>query len=47
MNKVTISVDTHKIVTVSISDTEYSKSSVAEVTKFATQQGPRPGSVRY
>ena len=39
MNKVTINVDTHKIVTVSISDTEYSKSSVAEVTKFATQQG--------
>jgi hypothetical protein len=39
MNKVTISVDTHKIVTVSLSDTEYSKSSVAEITKFATQQG--------
>jgi hypothetical protein len=39
MNKVTINVDTHKIVTVSLSDTEYSKSSVAEITKFATQQG--------
>ena len=39
MNKVTINVDTHRIVTVSLSDTEYSKSSVAEITKFATQQG--------
>lgn len=39
MNVVSVSVDTHKIVTVSISDTEYSKSSVAEVTKFATQAG--------
>jgi hypothetical protein len=39
MNKVTINVDTHRIVTVSLSDTEYSKSSAAEITKFATQQG--------
>lgn len=39
MNKVTINVDTHRLVTVSLSDTEYSKSSVAEITKFATQQG--------
>jgi hypothetical protein len=39
MNKVTINVDTHRIVTVSLSDTEYSKSSVAEITKFAVQQG--------
>lgn len=39
MNTVTINVDSHKIVTVSISDTEFSKSSAAEVTKFATQQG--------
>jgi hypothetical protein len=39
MNKVTINVDTHRIVTVSLTDTEYSKSSVAEITKFATQQG--------
>jgi hypothetical protein len=39
MNNVSISVDTHKIVTVSLSDTEYSKSSVAEITKFANQQG--------
>jgi hypothetical protein len=39
MNNVSISVDKHQIVTVSLSDTEYSKSSVAEITKFATQQG--------
>jgi len=39
MNKITVNVDTHKIVTVSISDTEFSKSSVADVTKFAFQQG--------
>jgi hypothetical protein len=39
MNKVTINVDTHRIVTVSLSDIEYSKSSAAEITKFATQQG--------
>jgi hypothetical protein len=39
MNKVTINVDTHRIVTVSLSDTEYSKSSAAEITKFAMQQG--------
>lgn len=39
MNKVTINVDTHRIVTVSLTDTEYSKSSAAEITKFATQQG--------
>ena len=39
MNNVSISVGTHKIVTVSLSDTEYSKSSVAEITKFANQQG--------
>jgi hypothetical protein len=39
MNKVTINVDTHRIVTVSLTDTEYSKSSVAEITKFAAQQG--------
>jgi hypothetical protein len=39
MNNVSISVDKHQIVTVSLSDTEYSKSSVAEITKFAAQQG--------
>jgi hypothetical protein len=39
MNNISISVDKHQIVTVSLSDTEYSKSSVAEITKFAAQQG--------
>jgi hypothetical protein len=39
MNKITVNVDTHKVVTVSISDTEFSKSSAADVTKFAFQQG--------
>lgn len=39
MNKVTVNVDKHKVVTVSMSDTEYSKSSVADVLKFANQQG--------
>ena len=39
MNNISISVDTHKIVTVSLSDTEYSKSSVAEISRFASQQG--------
>jgi hypothetical protein len=39
LNTVSVSVDTHKVVTVSLSDTEYSKSSVAEITKFAFQQG--------
>lgn len=39
MNNITVNVDKHKIVTVSLSDTEFSKSSVAEITKFARQQG--------
>ena len=39
MNNVSISVDKHQIVTVSLSDTEYSKSSIAEIQKFAVQQG--------
>lgn len=39
LNKVTITLDQHKIATVGLSDTEYSKSSVADLTKFATQQG--------
>lgn len=39
LNNVSITVDKHKIVTVSLSDTEYSKSSAAEITKFAVQQG--------
>lgn len=39
LNNVLITVDKHKIVTVSLSDTEFSKSSVAEITKFARQQG--------
>ena len=39
MNNVSISIDKHQIVTVSLSDTEYSKSSVAEISKFAVQQG--------
>jgi len=39
LNTVSITVDKHKIVTVSLSDTEYSKSSIAELTKFANQQG--------
>jgi hypothetical protein len=39
LNNVTVNVDKHKIVTVSLSDTEFSKSSVAEITKFARQQG--------
>jgi len=39
LNKVTITLDQHKIATVGLSDTEFSKSSVADITKFATQQG--------
>lgn len=39
LNNVSVSINNHRIVTVSISDTEYSKSSVAEVTKFSTQAG--------
>jgi hypothetical protein len=39
LGNVSVSVNQHKIVSVSISDTEYSKSSVAEVTKFSTQAG--------
>lgn len=39
LNNVTVTVDKHKIVTVSLSDIEFSKSSVAEITKFARQQG--------
>jgi hypothetical protein len=37
MNKVTINVDTHRIVTVSLSDTDYSKSSVAQQGKALAQ----------
>lgn len=39
LDRVSISIDQHKIVGVSISDTEYSKSSVADVTKFSYQAG--------
>lgn len=39
LSNVSVSINNHKIVSVSISDTEYSKSSVAEVTKFSTQAG--------
>jgi hypothetical protein len=39
LSNVSVSVNNHKIVSVSISDTEYSKSSVAEVTKFSMQAG--------
>lgn len=39
LDHVTVSIDQHKIVGVSISDTEYSKSSVADVTKFSYQAG--------
>lgn len=39
MNKATVNIDTHRIVTVSMSDTEFSNSSVADITRFAAQQG--------
>jgi len=39
LNNVSITVDKHKIVTVSLTDTEYSKSSAADITRFANQQG--------
>ena len=39
LNNVSITIDKHQIVTVSLSDTEYSKSSIAELSKFANQQG--------
>lgn len=39
LNKVTITLDQHKIATVSLSDTEFSKSSAADLVKFASQQG--------
>jgi len=39
LNAIRVNIDKHKIVTVRISDTEYSKSSNADVQKFAYQQG--------
>jgi hypothetical protein len=39
MNKATVTLGTHKIVTVSLSDTDYAASSAADITKFAQQQG--------
>ena len=39
LNAVTVTLDKHKIVTVGLSDTDYSKSSAADVVKFANQQG--------
>jgi hypothetical protein len=39
LNAVRVNLDKHKIVTVRVSDTEYSKSSNADVQKFAYQQG--------
>lgn len=39
LNAIRVNIDKHKIVTVRISDTEYSKSSSADIQKFAYQQG--------
>jgi len=39
LNAVTVTLDKQKIVTVGLSDTDYSKSSAADVVKFANQQG--------
>jgi hypothetical protein len=39
LNTATVTVGTHKLVTVSMSDIEWSKSSVADLSKFAMQQG--------
>jgi hypothetical protein len=39
LNALRVNIDKHKIVTVRISDTEYSKSSNADIQKFAYQQG--------
>lgn len=39
LNVVSVNVDKHKIVTVSLSDSDWSKSSAAELTKFANQAG--------
>jgi hypothetical protein len=39
LNAIRVNIEKHKIVTVRISDTEYSKSSNADIQKFAYQQG--------
>jgi hypothetical protein len=39
LGTVSVTVGTHRIVTVSLSDTEWSKSSAADIMKFATNQG--------
>jgi hypothetical protein len=39
LNAIRVNIEKHKIVTVRISDTEYSKSSNADIQKFAFQQG--------
>lgn len=39
LNRASVSINTHRVATVSLSDVEFSNSSVADITKFAMQQG--------